>query len=308
MNRLPSLNALKAFDAAARHLSFTRAAIELHVTHGAISRQIAGLEEHLQASFFVRSSRGLTLTEEGQRLARAVSAAFDIVQSAVTEVSGEKNASVLRVSVPPTLAMWWLIPRLTALHHEHPKLLIDISTSTEMANFEDGTYDAAIRRISTVPKGMVAQRFLDGRSIPVCSPAYKARHNLHSVSDIGSATLVVTRSEPQTWDYWLRRNKVRRDPLAAVITFDQLYFVLQAALDSLGVALAPAALVAAEVRRGRLCVLAAAQGAVSPAYALLSPRVSTQREAIFTLSGWLQNADEMKQDKEKEVKKRKVKT
>ncbi|RZJ26890.1 MAG: LysR family transcriptional regulator [Haliea sp.] len=296
MNRLPSLNALKAFDAAARHLSFTRAAIELHVTHGAVSRQIAGLEEDLQAPLFVRAPRGLTLTDEGARLARVVSAALDMMRSAVTEIRGAGNTSLLRVSVPPTLAMWWLIPRLTALHHAHPRLRIDLSTSTDPVDFESGAYDAAIRRISSVPRGMVAERFMDGRSIPVCSPAYQQQHRLRTVSDIGRATLVVTRSEPQTWDDWLRRRKVRRDPSAAVLTFDQLYFALQAALDSLGVALAPAALVEGEVRRGRLCALAAPLGEVSPVYALLSPRVSARREAIHTLCAWLKSADQLPQE------------
>jgi LysR family transcriptional regulator, glycine cleavage system transcriptional activator len=298
MHRLPSLNALKAFDAAARHLSFTRAAVELHVTHGAVSRQIASLEEHLQSPLFVRSSKGLTLTEEGARLARAVSAALDMLRSAVTEISGAGNASVLRVSVPPTLAMWWLIPRLTALHHAHPRLRIDLSTSTEPVDFDSGGYDAAIRRISSVPRGMLAERFMDGRSIPVCSPAYQAKHRLRTAGDIGRVTLVVTRSEPQTWDDWLRRRKVRRDPAAAVLTFDQLYFALQAALDSLGVALAPAALVAGEIRRGRLCALAAPQGEVSPVYALLSPRVSPRREAIHTLGAWLKSAEQLAPDRE----------
>jgi LysR family glycine cleavage system transcriptional activator len=100
----------------------------------------------------------------------------------------------------------------------------------------------------------------------------------------------VTRSEPQAWADWLRRHKLRREPAAAVLTFDQLYFAIQAALDSLGVALAPAALVAPEIRSGRLCALAQAQGAVSPAYALLSPRSSPKAQAIRTLGAWLKSA------------------
>jgi LysR family transcriptional regulator, glycine cleavage system transcriptional activator len=290
MSRLPPLNALKAFDAAARHLSFTAAAGELHVTHGAVSRQIATLEEELQVPLFVRGTRGLKLTEEGAQLARGVGAAFDTLRSAVAQVRKAGPASALRVSVPPTLAMWWLIPRMSALHHAHPRLHIDLTTSTEPVDFQRDLYDAAIRRITQVPKGMEAERFLDARPVPVCSPAYQKQHRLRSAADLVRATLIVTRSEPQAWPEWLKVHKVSRPEEAPTLTFEQLYFAIQAALDSLGVTLAPAALVAGEIRRGRLHALSQVEGPVAPAYALLSPRVSPHREVIRTLGEWLKDA------------------
>lgn len=289
MTRLPPLNALRVFEVAARHLSFTRAAAELHVTHGAVSRQITALEEHLQAPLFKRGSRSLQLTTDGRRLERAVSAAFDTLRTAAAQITPQPD-SVLRVSAPPTLSMWWLIPRMIALHHAHPQLRIELSTGTAPADFEGDPYDAAIRRIAGVPKGLVAERFLDGRSIPVCSPAYRREQRLRSVSDLARATLVMTRSEPLAWDDWLRLHHVRREPLATMLEFEQLYFAVQAALDSLGVALVPAALVAAEVSRGRLHALSQPEGRMLPTYALLSPRVSAKREAIHTLGEWLKSA------------------
>jgi LysR family transcriptional regulator, glycine cleavage system transcriptional activator len=290
MSRLPPLNALKAFDAAARHLSFTAAAGELHVTHGAVSRQIATLEEELQVALFVRGTRGLKLTEEGAQLARGVGAAFDTLRSAVAQVRKAGPASALRVSVPPTLAMWWLIPRMSALYQAHPRLRIDLTTSTEPVDFQRDLYDAAIRRITQVPKGMEAERFLDARPVAVCSPAYQKQHRLRTAADLVRATLIVTRSEPQAWPEWLKVHKVQRSAEAPTLTFEQLYFAIQAALDSLGVALAPAALVAGEIRRGRLRALSQVEGPVAPAYALLSPRVSPHREAIRTLGEWLKDA------------------
>jgi LysR family transcriptional regulator, glycine cleavage system transcriptional activator len=290
MSRLPPLNALKAFDAAARHLSFTAAAGELHVTHGAVSRQIATLEEELQVALFVRGTRGLKLTEEGAQLARGVGAAFDTLRSAVAQVRKAGPASALRVSVPPTLAMWWLIPRMSALLHAHPHLRIDLTTSTEPVDFQRDLYDAAIRRITQVPKGMEAERFLDARPVAVCSPAYQKQHRLRTAADLVRATLIVTRSEPQAWPAWLKVHKVSRPAEAPTLTFEQLYFAIQAALDSLGVALAPAALVAGEVRRGRLRALSQVEGPVAPAYALLSPRISPHREVIRTLGEWLKDA------------------
>jgi LysR family transcriptional regulator, glycine cleavage system transcriptional activator len=238
----------------------------------------------------VRGTRGLKLTEEGAQLARGVGAAFDTLRSAVAQVRKAGPASALRVSVPPTLAMWWLIPRMSALHHAHPRLHIDLTTSTEPVDFQRDLYDAAIRRITQVPKGMEAERFLDARPVPVCSPAYQKQHRLRSGADLVRATLIVTRSEPQAWPEWLKVHKVSRPEEAPTLTFEQLYFAIQAALDSLGVTLAPAALVAGEIRRGRLHALSQVEGPVAPAYALLSPRVSPHREVIRTLGEWLKDA------------------
>jgi len=212
------------------------------------------------------------------------------LRSAVAQVREAGPASALRVSVPPTLAIWWLIPRMSALHHAHPRLRIDLTTSTEPVDFHAGLYDAAIRRITQVPKGMAAERFVDARPVPVCSPAYQKQHRLRMPADLGRATLIVTRSEPQAWPEWLKAHKVRRDAAAPTLTFEQLYFALQAALDSLGIALAPAALVAGEIRRGRLHALSRPEGPVSPAYALLSPKISPHGEAIRTLADWLKQA------------------
>src|SRR3954465_4538591 len=157
MQRLPPLNALKAFDAAARHLSFTAAAAELNVTHGAVSRQVAALEEELKQRLFVRGARGLKLTPGGAQFANGVGAAFDSLRSPVEQMRRDGATGGLRVSVPPTLAMRWLIPRMSALHHAHPRLRIDLTTSTEPVDFEGGLYDAAIRRITQVSRGIVAE-------------------------------------------------------------------------------------------------------------------------------------------------------
>ncbi|RYZ05411.1 MAG: LysR family transcriptional regulator [Comamonadaceae bacterium] len=292
MHRLPSLNALKAFEAASRHLSFTRAAAELHVTHGAVSRQVSQLEGALGTALFVRGSRGLELTTEGAALARGVAGAFDLLRRAVQQASHKPSLLPLRVSVPPTLAMWWLIPRMSLLHEACPNLRLELSTSIEPVDFASGHYDAAIRRVDRLPKGLSAERFLDARPAPVCSPDYKRRHRLRRAADLGRATLITTRSEPGAWSAWLRSAALGPDTGTGVVEFEQLYFALQAALDGLGVALAPAALVAAEVQRGRLCLLSQPQGPVTPSYALLWPRAGSSGETIRLLADWLLQAQE----------------
>jgi len=291
MRQLPPLNALKAFDAAARHRSFTKAADELHVTHGAVSRQVAALESHFHLALFVRGSRALTLTQEGTRLADAVERAFEHLREASDALHHvHASGSVLRVSVPPSLAMWWLMPRLSELDSTQPGFQIELSTSIEPVDFEQGEYDAAIRRIDATPRGLRAERFLDGGSVPVCSPQYRRHNKVFAPEDLARATLLVSRSENNAWPKWIRANGIRRDPSAAAKVFDQLYFALVAAMDSLGVALAPIALVHPEVRKGNLCIIASEPVPARRAYALLCPRTAPKLDAVLAFGRWLKRA------------------
>lgn len=291
MRQLPPLNALKAFDAAARHRSFTKAADELHVTHGAVSRQVAALESHFRMALFVRGARALTLTPEGAKLANAVERAFETLRDASDALNQvQESGSTLRVSVPPSLAMWWLMPRLSELDTTQPGFRIELSTSIEPVDFEQGDYDAAIRRIDATPRGLRAERFLDGGSVPVCSPQYRQHNEVFSPQDLARAMLLVSRSENNAWPEWMRANGIRRDPDAATKVFDQLYFALVAAMDSLGVALAPIALVQAEVRKGNLCIIAGEPVPARRAYALLCPRTAPKLDAVLAFGKWLKRA------------------
>lgn len=292
MRPLPPLNALKAFDAAARHCSFTKAANELYVTHGAVSRQVAALESHFRMPLFVRSARRLTLTPEGVKLANAVGRAFKIVRDASDALHVKhESGPTLRVSVPPSLAMWWLMPRLSELETTQPGFHIELLTSIEPVDFERGDYDAAIRRIEAPsPRGLRAERFLDGGSVPVCSPQYRKHHEVFSPQDLAHAMLLVSRSENNAWTEWMHVNCIRRDPDAPTKVFDQLYFALVAAMDSLGVALAPIALVQAEVRKGNLCIIAGEPVHARRAYALLYPRIAPRLDSILAFGSWLKHA------------------
>lgn len=257
------------------------------MTHGAVSRQVSMLEDHLRVALFVRGKRILKLTPEGAQFARRVSAAFDMLSSAAAQVGGGRSVMTLRVNFPPVFAMWWLIPRLGDLHSPRSKIAVEISTSIDAADFDSGRYDAAVRRVEEEPKGFFVDSFLDGRSIPVCSPGYRRQQKLRNAADVAGATLILTRSEPESWARWFRTQNLSRKQGAAQLTLDQMYLALQAALDSLGVALAPMALVENEIRRGRLCALARPRGPRSPMYALLAPRRSPKIEAIAELGRWL---------------------
>lgn len=290
MKQLPPLNALRAFDAAARQLSFTRAAEELCVTHGAVSRQVAALEAHFCTTLFVRGPRTLTLTPEGQRLARATDRAFNVLRVASDALRcAQGGESSLLVSVPPSLAMWWLMPRLNALDEESGPLRVELSTSVEPVDFEFSHYDAAIRRVNAVPYGLYGECFLDGRSVPVCSPQYRARHRLDHADGMSRATLLVTRTESNAWDAWFHANRISRAPRAPFKVFDQLYLALAAATDSLGVALAPIALVGESLRQGKLCIVGPEPLPSRRAYALLCPRTSRKLDTVMAFGQWLKS-------------------
>ena len=293
MHDLPPLNAVRAFEAAARHLSLTKAGAELFVTHGAISRQVAALEEHLGVPLFVRGSRGITLTVDGSHLAMAASKAFQTLSSVTTEIGVRRRTTPFRLDVPPVFAMWWLIPRLGSLHQADPELSLDISTSIYSVDFGSGKYDAAVRRIGKPPDGLVTCSFLDARPIPVCSPRYKERYALRRFGDLARADLLSTKTEPDAWRNWLEMHKVRREPEARRLDFEQMYLALQAAIDSLGVALAPEPLVQNELAQGRLCALAKPKGPRSLVYALLVPPGAEKRREVSSLGKWLARQGEL---------------
>lgn len=285
MPRLPSLKALRAFDVTSRHRSFTSAAHELNVTHGAVSRQIAALEQELGIPLFVRDSRNLALTPEGEKLARKTRAAFELLVAATKGLVPTAGRS-LRILVPPAFATSWLSPRLGSMRDAYPDLSVEVSTSAVRSDFGSTKYDAFIRRIHSRPRAMLCVTLLDARAVPVCSPWYKEAYLHDNGLDFRRATLLATRSEPDAWRGWLRSRRLK-GAAGEPIIFEQMYLALQAAVDSHGVALAPLAIAEQEISTGRLCALAEPQGPRRPVYALLAPLAASRRADIDRLAAWL---------------------
>ena len=169
--RLPSLNGLRAFEAAARHLSFTNAATELNVTQTAISHQIRRLEEELGIRLFVRQNRALTLTPEARDYLPGVRAAFNDLRLATDRLLRKDNDHVLTVSTLASLAAKWLLPRLSAFQEAHPGIDVRITTSTALVDFKSGDVDAAIRYGRGQWPGLRADWLTADELFPVCSPA-----------------------------------------------------------------------------------------------------------------------------------------
>src|SRR6202790_2648123 len=195
--RLPSLNGLRAFEAAARHLSFTVAASELNVTQTAISHQIRRLEEELGIRLFIRQNRALALTPEARDYLPGVRAAFNDLRYATERVLRRDNDHVLTVSTLASLAAKWLLPRLSAFQEAHPGIDVRITTSTSLVEFKNDDVDAAIRYGRGKWPGLRADWLMADRLFPVCSPALLTGNRpLRCPEDLADHVLLHTSGGP----------------------------------------------------------------------------------------------------------------
>jgi LysR family glycine cleavage system transcriptional activator len=253
---LPPLNALRAFESAARLGSFKDAAMELGVTHGAVSRHVRLLEDWLGPPvLFRRLNRRVVLTPTGRALLAETGPALDRLSAAAArhQARGGKAApAVLRVNALATFSLRWLLPRLGQFRDRNPEIEVRLSTSTEPVDALSEPCDLIIRGGPDTFYGFTCHPFLTERRLPVCSPALLARLPLHEVADLHAHTFIHTSSLPRVWSDWLAAAGAPDVQAAASLTLDHFYLTLQAALDGLGVALGPTALVADDLAAGRL--------------------------------------------------------
>lgn len=251
--RLPPLNAVRAFAAAARHLSFTRAALELHVTHSAISRQIKALEAHLGVDLFERRTRQVLLTAAGHQFHAQVGPALDQIGAAATALRVRSSPCAVRVNVRPTFAVRWLIPRLPGFVAKHPGIEPQVITSTLAPDKAVDEFDLAIRRGNRGwPTAIKTQPFLEDEVLVVGSPALFARRPVADPQALAGHVLLLSKSRSKDWQSWKRQVNAPGLEPASCLQFDHLHFVLQAAVDGLGFALAPISLIAHDMAAGRL--------------------------------------------------------
>jgi LysR family transcriptional regulator, glycine cleavage system transcriptional activator len=285
--RLPPLNAIKAFEAAARLGSFTRAAEELNVTHGAVSRQIRLLEEWLGAQLFFRTSRNAVPTRSGTELLAEVGPALDRLAAISQRVQNRAPArGLLRVSALPTFAMRWLIPRLPEFQRDHPDLELRIVTaSTPAEQFRMGV-DAVISGPSRQP-GWVGKRFLGEARLPVLSPDLIRECPLRTPADLERHTLLHAATLREAWPRWLAAAGVPDLKPARDQVFEHFYFAIQAALEGLGVVMGPLALISDELRAGRLLAPIWEPATRTRGYLFYAPETSSDAPAVVALRQWL---------------------
>ncbi len=251
--RLPPLAALRAFEAAARHLSFSRAAEELCVTHGAVSHQIRSLEEYLGVPLFRRLPRRVVLTEPGEALFGKLRTAFDLLEMSAEQVIALYRQRPLVVSCIATFSMRWLIPRLHRFHARYPHIDIRLSAPDSPVEHPCDDIDVSIRvGLGEWPQDIVAEPFLAEEFGPVCTPALLHQHPLQRPDDLQQHTLLHTESRRTAWHDWLRLVGVTAIDPTRGQRFETFYFLLQAAAAGFGVAIGPHPLVADDLSTGRL--------------------------------------------------------
>ena len=258
ISQLP-LNALRAFEAAARHLSFSKAADELHVTPAAISHQIKGLEDRWGLALFVRNNRNLTLTDKARLILPEVSEGFAVLDRAVTRLTAAKNPRALTVSSAPSVAAKWLLPRLHRFQDAHPEIDVHIQASNQVADFTNDNVDVALRYGRGPYPGLHTDLLLEGDLFPVCSPALlEGEHPLKEPSDLKHHMLLHDDSwrwdgaPALDWEMWLRAAGVtdvdpRRGP-----HFDGLTLALEAAAMGRGVVLTTLSTAGGDLEAGRV--------------------------------------------------------
>ncbi|WCM53261.1 LysR family transcriptional regulator [Pseudomonas sp. WJP1] len=286
--RMPSLLALRCFESAGRFENFARAADELHLTPGAISRAVRLLEEDLGVDLFERRSRRVFLTDAGRRLAKAVSEGLGLMHQAVREIRTDaRRARQLVLSCEPTLLMRWLIPRWSDFQKHHRGMDIHLVAGGGLFSFDHGI-DLAIRRDDFPrPPGYHAETLFPEKVGPVCRPEKADQwFDKNSKCLRSSAPLLQTNSRPAAWQEWASA-KGLPTPAVEMQSFEHFYFSIQAAVAGLGVAIGPWHLVRDEIQSG---MLAAPLGFVEDGsrYCLLSPSPPKPGSLEMDLLDWLQ--------------------
>lgn len=296
MSRLPPLNALRTFEAAARHLSFTKAADELFVTQAAVSHQIKALEEHLGVPLFRRLNRKLMLTDEGQFLVPDVREAFDRLAGAVRQLK-EQRSAVLTISATPSFGAQWLAVRIGRFQALHPEFEIQLAATNRLVDFQREGIDCGVRYGMGDWPGLRAIRLFDSDLVPVCSPALlDGKLPLQVPADLARHTLIHVLDDIDDWRLWLKAAGVTTvDPLKG-LKFDSTPTALQAAVASAGVAIGRSRLVEAELAAGRLVTPFDLELASGCAYYFVVPeaRVAVPKIALFR--DWLLQEAEAEPD------------
>ncbi len=289
---LPPLNALRAFEATARHLSFTNAARELSVTPAALSHQIKGLEDFLGQRLFERRTRSIALTSAGQALYPGLHAAFIQIRQSVEMVDRAPNDNVLVVSAPPGFTAKWLAPRLFRFLMANPEIDARISATQGLANFTTDGVDIAIRNSQSPARGLVSKRLFAIKLLPVASPRLVAEHGLAVPQDLAKVPLIHddmlgSLTGLPTWSDWLAAAGVDGINLARGLRFSSPDHALEAAVEGAGVLLAHNVLAYDDLRTGRLVAPFELQLPTERSFQLVCPEAHERRPKVRAFTTWI---------------------
>jgi LysR family transcriptional regulator, glycine cleavage system transcriptional activator len=289
---LPSLNGLRAFEAASRHMSFTLAAAELNVTQTAISHQIRRLEEQIGLKLFIRRNRGLELTREAQDYLPAIRSAFDDLRRATERLRRADQEGVLTVSTTASLAAKWLVSHVAAFQDAHPAIEVRLTASAHLVDFRREDVDIGIRFGRGIWAGLHTEWLLAEHLFPVCHPALPdGKVKLREPADLANHTLLHSTLSRDDWQLWLTAaglptSIARRRGL----TFDQSFMAIQAAAEGLGVALGQTHLVEADIAAGRLIAPFDTVLPTDAGYYLVTPEERADSPKVALFRAWLLQA------------------
>jgi len=293
-DRLPALNALRAFESAARLLSFTRAAEELNVTPGAISQQIRQLEEFAGAPLFRRTGRSVLLTDAGQAALPLLTSAFEMMSEAVHHMRAPARRDRLMISSAPSFAAKWLAPRLERFQNQNPEAEVWVSADVAITDFNSSDIDLALRYGKGIYEGLRSEKIMSESILPVCSPELlKGPNPLLAPSDLAGHVLLHDESPENDasrpdWTSWLKARGVTNVDGTRGPRFTQSSLVVEAAAAGRGIALAKFAIASGDLERGRL-VAPFADGASDSdfAYWIVYPKWRTPSKLARTFMAWL---------------------
>jgi LysR family glycine cleavage system transcriptional activator len=286
MNRLPPLPALHTFLITAQHCNFTRAAQQLHITQGAVSRQIAGLEAHLGYPLFQRQARGLALTREGQDWLPRVQQVFALIQEGVREVGGRSATLQLKA---PTCVMRWLLPRLMEWQALRPDVPVELTTTVQHGvDFRREGFDAAVVYGEAPNHSLQVRKLFDEQLTPVCAPALlEGPLPLRQLQDLDRHMLLHPSRDEHDWRLWLQAAGANFEPRGPRQHFETLDMAMAMAAQGTGVAIGDWALIGDDLRSGRLCMPFGLKVMTGKRYALVSPG-KTMPAGLAQLIDWLE--------------------
>ncbi len=288
---LPPTNSLVVFEAAARHMNFTRAASELSVTQSAVSRQIQLLEEHLGTALFQRQSRGLQLTTAGERLHRAVSMGLEHIANVAADIRRQRSPGELTVATSVTFASYWLMARMAKFRAAHPDVELRLLASSPVYDLTAAGIDLAVRFGAGEWPGVDAIRLFDDEIWPVCAPQYlKGRPEISTAQDLTGQTLLHLSKFDRnwvTWDTFLREMNVTAAPTERGLVFDNYMVLIQSTLRGEGIALCGRRLAEDFIAHGELVRPIDASLNSDRGFYLVKPRETPLSPAAKLFHDWL---------------------
>lgn len=285
--RLPSITTLTAFEAAARHMSFRRAADELHLTQGAVGQQVRQLEEQLGLSLFQRVRQRVVLTQAGMRYLEEVQRILHELGEATHQAMASGDMEILNIACVPTFATLWLVPRLPDFLARHPGINVNLVSRSAPFDFLKEPFDAAIHYGEPAWSGAVVTPLMPEDMVPVCSTAYRRRHRLRMPADLERATLLQQFTRPSAWQDWFRHVGVEPAQAFQGPRFDSFNMILAAVRANMGAALLPRFMVLEDMAQRRIVQLSPHGLPSTRGYHLAHPEARGETAAVAALRTWL---------------------